>query len=64
MLLLFDVNGTLGTQVVTTDQNGNWSATFTQGSAVSGVTVTITAPVVDGDGRAISSAATVATTLD
>jgi ribosomal protein L21E len=63
-LLFFNVNGTLGTQVVTVDRSGHWSATFTQGPPVSGVTVTITAAVVDGDGRAISSAATVTTTLD
>jgi hypothetical protein len=64
VLLFFDVNGTLGTQFVTVDRSGNWSATFTQGPPVSGVTVTITAVVVDGDRRAISSAATVTTTLN
>jgi hypothetical protein len=64
VLLFFDVNGTLGTQVVTADRNGHWSAGFTPGPSVSGVTVTITAVVVDGDGRANSSAATVTTTLD
>jgi hypothetical protein len=64
VLLFFDVNGTLGNKVVTADQSGNWSAMFTQGPPVSGVTVTITAVAVEQDGRVISPVATVTTTLD
>jgi hypothetical protein len=63
-VLLFNVTGTLGTQVVTADQTGNWSAKFIQEPPVLGTTLTITAVAVDGDGRALSSVTIVTTTLE
>ncbi|HEV2360007.1 MAG TPA: copper amine oxidase N-terminal domain-containing protein [bacterium] len=62
-LLLFNVHGTLGTQTVTADANGNWSATFNQAPPVRGVNVTITAVQVDYTGTARSPSTTVDTTL-
>ena len=62
-VLLFKVNGSLGTQVVVADQSGNWSVNFSQAPPVYGVTVVITAVTVDGDGRTTSPAAKVTTNL-
>lgn len=63
-VLLFNVSGTLGSQTVTTDQNGNWTVTFSQEPAVrGGMNLTITAIAVDANGNAISSASTVAAKL-
>jgi copper amine oxidase-like protein len=62
-VLLFNVHGTLGTQTVNTDANGNWSATFNQGPPVHNVTVTISAVLVDYTGAARSPSTTVNTTL-
>jgi hypothetical protein len=63
-VLLFNVNGTLGSQVVTADQSGTWSAKFSQEPSVSGVTVVITAVAMDGSGQAPSPAVQVTTTLN
>jgi hypothetical protein len=62
-VLLFPIQGTLGTQTVTADANGNWSATFTQAPPVRGVNVTISATLVDYTGAARSPSTTVNTTL-
>jgi copper amine oxidase-like protein len=62
-VLLFNVHGTLGTQTVTADANGNWSATFSQSPPVRGVNLTISAVLVDYTGAARSSSTTVNTTL-
>jgi len=62
-ILLFPVQGTLGTQTVTADQNGNWTATFTQSPPVRGVNVTISATLVDNTGAARSPSTTINTTL-
>jgi hypothetical protein len=63
-LLLFNVHGTLGTQTVAADANGSWSATFNQEPPVrGGVTVTISAVLVDGNGAARSPSTAVNTTL-
>jgi hypothetical protein len=62
-VLLFNVHGTLGTQTVQADPNGNWSATFTQASPVRNVTVTISAVLVDYNGTARSPATQINTTL-
>jgi len=59
----FHWHGSLGSQVVTADPNGNWSATFTQKPPVRGVDVTITAVLVDPTGAVRSAASTVTTTL-
>jgi len=59
----FHWHGTLGSQVVTADPNGNWSATFTQKPPVRGVDLTITAVLVDPTGAARSAATIVTTTL-
>ncbi len=62
-VLLIPVQGTLGTQTVTADANGNWAANFTQAPPVRGVNVTISAQVVDYTGAARSPSTTVNTTL-
>ncbi|HEV2284307.1 MAG TPA: copper amine oxidase N-terminal domain-containing protein [bacterium] len=62
-VLLFPIQGTLGTQTVTADRNGNWSATFTQAPPVRGVNVTISAVLVDYTGAARSPSTSVNTTL-
>jgi hypothetical protein len=62
-VLLFNVHGTLGTQTVTTDANGKWSATFNQSPPVRGVNVTISAVLVDYTGAERSQSTTVNTTL-
>ena len=62
-VLFLNVHGTLGTQTVTADANGNWSATFNQAPPVRGVNVTISAVLVDYTGAARSSSTTVSTTL-
>jgi hypothetical protein len=62
-VILINVHGTLGTQTVTADANGNWSATFTQAPPVRGVNVTISATLVDYTGAARSPSTTVNTTL-
>jgi Copper amine oxidase N-terminal domain len=62
-LLFFNVHGTLGTQVVTADANGNWSATFTQASPMHGADLTISAAVVDNMGGARSPSMTIHTTI-
>jgi hypothetical protein len=63
-VLFFNVNGTLGTQTVTTDQNGNWQASFTNNPTVrGGTTLTITAVSVDANGNSISPTSTVTATL-
>jgi hypothetical protein len=63
-LLLFNVHGTLGTQTVAADANGNWSATFNQAPPVrGGVNVTISAVLVDSTGAARSPSTAVNTTL-
>lgn len=62
-VLLFKVNGSLGTHVVTADQSGNWSAKFSDEPPVFGVNVTITAIEVDVEGRTLSAAARVTTTI-
>ena len=59
----FNWHGTLGTQAVTADANGNWSATFNQKPPVRGVNLTITAVLVDPTGAVRSAPATVDTTL-
>jgi copper amine oxidase-like protein len=60
----FHWHGTLGTQTVTADANGNWSATFNQKPPVRGVNLTITAALVDNTGAVRSVPATVNTTLE
>ena len=62
-VLLIAVRGTLGTQTVTADANGSWAAAFTQAPPVRGVSVTISAQVVDYTGAARSPSTTVNTTL-
>jgi hypothetical protein len=62
-VILINVHGTLGTQTVTADANGNWSATFTQAPPVRGVNVTISAVIVDYTGAARSPSTTINTTL-
>src|SRR5579864_4292854 len=62
-VLLFKVDGSLGNQTVTADQNGNWSAEFTEKPPVYGLTVVITAAAVADDGRVISPVAKVTATL-
>jgi hypothetical protein len=62
-VLLFKVNGSLGTRVVTADQNGKWSVKFSDEPPVFGVNVIITAVEVDGDGRTLSPATKVTTTI-
>lgn len=62
-VLFVPVHGTLGTQTVTADANGNWQTTFNQAPPVRGVTVTISAQVVDYTGAARSPSTTVNTTL-
>jgi hypothetical protein len=62
-VLLFNVHGTLGSQTVTADGNGRWSATFAQRPPVAGVNVTISAVLVDSTGAALSPYSTVNTTL-
>ncbi|HKX19483.1 MAG TPA: hypothetical protein VJT33_15855, partial [bacterium] len=59
----FNWHGSLGTQTVTADPAGNWSATFTQKPPVLGATVKITAVVVDPAGAVQSPPAIVSTTL-
>ncbi|MHB8733439.1 MAG: copper amine oxidase N-terminal domain-containing protein [bacterium] len=63
-VLLFNVHGTLGSQTVGADANGNWSATFSQSAPMRGVNVTISAGVVDGSGQARSPSSTVNTKLN
>lgn len=62
-VLLFQLTGTLGTQVVTADQSGNWSATFSESPPVYGIKVVIAAVEVDVDGQPVTSAAKVTTTI-
>lgn len=63
-VLLFNVNGSLGTQTVVADRNGNWQATFRQEPAVrGGVAVTVTAVAVDASGNPISPQSSVTATL-
>jgi len=62
-VLLFQLNGTLGTQVVTADQSGNWSATFSESPPVNSVNVVIAAVEVGVDGQAVTPAAKVTTTI-
>lgn len=62
-VLFVPVHGTLGTQTVTAAANGNWLATFNQAPPVRGVTVTISAQVVDYTGAARSPSTIVNTTL-
>ncbi|HLY22684.1 MAG TPA: hypothetical protein VKT83_09495, partial [bacterium] len=57
------VRGTLGTQTVTADANGNWSATFNPTPPLRGVTVTISAVLVDSTGAARTPSMTINTTL-
>jgi Copper amine oxidase N-terminal domain len=56
-------HGTLGSQTVTADAKGHWSATFTQTPPAGGVKLTITAVVVDDRGADRSAPATLNTTL-
>jgi len=63
-VLLFNVHGTLGSQTVSADANGKWSATFSQSAPMRGVNVTISAGVVDGSGQARSPSSTVNTKLN
>ncbi len=59
-VLLFNVNGSLGTQIVAADQNGNWAATFSQEPTVrGGMNLTITATAVDSNGNNVSPTSTV-----
>ncbi|HLW49238.1 MAG TPA: copper amine oxidase N-terminal domain-containing protein [bacterium] len=62
-VLFFNVRGTLGTQTVTADANGDWSATFAQAPPVRGVDLTISAAVVDNTGRARSPSTSIHTTV-
>jgi hypothetical protein len=59
----FNWHGTLGSQTVTADANGNWSATFSQKPPVLGVKLTITAVLVDNTGAVRSVPAIVTATL-
>jgi len=59
----FNWHGTLGTQTVTADPNGNWSVTFNQKPPVRNVNVTITAVTVDPSGAVRSAPATVTATM-
>lgn len=59
----FNWHGTLGTQTVTADASGKWSATFNQKPPVRGVNLTITAVLVDPTGAVRSAPATVNTVL-
>jgi hypothetical protein len=59
----FNWHGTLGTQTVIADANGNWAATFTQRPPVRNVNVTITAVMVDPSGAVRSAPATVTTSM-
>jgi hypothetical protein len=59
----FNWHGTLGTQTVIADANGNWAATFTQKPPVRNVNVTITAVMVDPSGAVRSAPATVTTSM-
>ena len=61
-VLLFPVQGSLGTQTVTAGANGYWAATFAQNPPVRGANVTITATLVDNNGAARSPSTTVNTT--
>ena len=63
-VLLFNVHGTLGSQTVSADANGNWSATFSQSPPMRGVNLTISAGLVDGNGQARSPSSTVNTKLN
>lgn len=58
-----DLRGTLGTQTVTVDASGHWSVTFAARPPVRGMTVTISAVLVDNTGAARTPATTVNTTL-
>ncbi len=63
-VLLFTVNGTLGTQTVTADRTGTWQATFSGEPTVrGGVALTITAVAVDAAGNVISPQSSVSATL-
>ncbi len=62
-VLLFKVSGSLGTHTVTADRNGEWSVRFADEPPVSGITVSITAVEVDGDGRPAGAATKVTTTI-
>jgi hypothetical protein len=62
-MLLFQLNGTLGTQVVTADQSGNWSATVSESPPVYGINVVITGVEVGLDAQAVTPAAKVTTTI-
>lgn len=61
-VLLFPVQGSLGTHTVTADANGYWAAAFNQSPPVRGANVTITATLVDNSGAARSPSTTVNTT--
>lgn len=63
-VLLVNIRGTLGSQAVIADANGNWSTTFSQAPPVRGVSVTISAVLVDYTGRARSPTMMVNTTLN
>jgi hypothetical protein len=62
-VLLFQLNGTLGTYVVTADQGGMWSVRFSDSPPVYGSNIIITAVELDRDGQVVSSAAKVTTTI-
>jgi len=62
-VLLFKVSGSLGTRTVTVDRTGEWSVKFTDEPPVSGISVSITAVEVDQDGRPLSPATKVTTTI-
>jgi Copper amine oxidase N-terminal domain len=62
-IILFPVQGTLGTQTVTADNNGYWAVTFNAGPPLRGATVTISATLVDNNGAARSQSTTVNTTM-
>jgi hypothetical protein len=62
-VLLFQLNGTLGTSVVTADQGGTWSVRFSDSPPVYGVNIIITAVELDRDGQVVSPAAKVTTTI-
>jgi Copper amine oxidase N-terminal domain len=62
-VLFFNIRGTLGTQVVTADAHGNWSATFTQSPPVHGVNLNISAAILDNTGIAGPPVMTIHTTL-
>ncbi|HKX18965.1 MAG TPA: copper amine oxidase N-terminal domain-containing protein [bacterium] len=63
-LVLLNVRGTLGTETVVADANGNWSATFYEAPPVRDVEVTISAVRVDDAGAARSPSIIVNTTLN